>query len=154
MQSSKIKVGTDYAYSTSAGRRRVPAMLGDAYNERATVLASPEAGTVLVRIEGEDPRRVSIKTLIGTWADHEFAATQRAAYRAESIDRMRAASKRCAELTGRKPSQMGHGLDGEVYNDGSYSAEGRISVYDLRDLLEAAYAKGKADARALDAIVG
>ena len=151
MRATDVKVGVDYVfnrYGRISGRFR--ARLGDPRGSftQVTALAEPKGGRVLVKVHDEDRRgeeEVEIRRLIGTWADHTEALAAQNAWRDEETARQAADDARIRELLGPVYGDHDHYYEFRVEADGSYM--NRVSSMPrsvFRDLLEAAYANGKA----------
>lgn len=144
MLAKDIKVGRAYAVNYwGSSRGRYAAYLGSDSLERGVVVSEPKGGKVEVKMEG---RIVSVELgrVKGTWSEHKALLKANRKYKEEAIREMQAVVAETARYTGKRKKDLP--VDGEVSRDGSYSTYARVSVYELRDLVKAAYEKGRRDA--------
>lgn len=147
MKTKDIKPGDHLAYAAYRPRRyRAAFVLGGSSIQEATVV-SIDRGQVTVKI-GDDTFQVAPVSLLGTWAEHQEVVAARKQQRAESIQRLDESAATIKRLTEGSGVRLPYGFDGKIERDGSYAKGGTMQAYELARLLEAAYAKGMADAQA------
>jgi len=147
MKSNEITVGNEYAID-QYGFTDVYQM-STARLVRVTVITAPKAGKVHVRFQSESRQDdvISTRKVVAPWGEYAKAFNQQRAYQMDSKNRTIAAAESIPTFLP-EGTPLPHWCDGRIYNDGSYSRDGKVTVTELANLLALAYSHGQQNAGA------